>query len=588
MATTTIEKQDEKQELTLEEKISKFNELFEKKMNRNFSLSNAVCVHCGMCIDTCHYYQATKDPRNSPVYKADKVRKMYKYNHDWLSQIMPFWTGANTVKTQADFDMLSDIAWGSCTMCRRCTINCPMGVDTALMIRSLRSCLYAVGEAPEGVLMVCKDQYETGNQMGVSEVDYIETIEWLSEEHADDVGDPKAEIPLDKMGADVMYVINPREVKYAPMTLLAAAKIMYAAGENWTMPREGWDNTNFGLFAGDDALGGHMGRALFEKAQKLGVKKVIVSECGHGFRATRWESPNWAKMDLDFPIESFLETMQNYIKEGRIKIDKSVNTERVTYHDPCNLGRSSGMTEEPRFCLRQSVMDFQEMYPNRADNWCCSGGGGAMSMSEYTERRLEVAKVKAGQLKETGAQVVVTACHNCIDALTDLIKRYELGMKTATVSELVAEALILPEKPEAAAVERLPLERQAGVGVRILVADDDPDIREFIATVCEDNGATVIQAKNGNEAIDKAIAERPDLITLDIDMPGKHGGEVYEALRGESSDLAKTPVCIITGQPKLRGLIYDRPLPPPEGYVDKPVNEEKILLHVRKILNLTH
>ena len=413
------------QPLTTEEKIAKFNELFETKINRNFSLSNSACVHCGLCIESCHYYMATKDPKTTPVYKTDAIRRIYKSRHDWLSRVAPFWTGAAPLRTREDLDRLRDIAWGSCTMCRRCTINCPMGIDTALLMRSVRSILLAIGEAPEGVVQVCKDQYEIGNQMGVSDEDYIETIEWLSEEHATDVGDPRATIPLDKKGADVMYVVNPREVKYAPLTLLAAAKIMYAAGEDWTMPRTGWDNTNFGLFAGDDKLGGKMGRALFEKAQELGVKKVVVSECGHGFRATRWESPNWAKMDLGFPIESFLETMAAYIREGRIRLNPAANTEPVTYHDPCNLGRSSGLTEEPRYVLRHAVRNFVEMYPNRADNWCCSGG--AMSMSEYTGRRLEAARIKADQLRETGTKIVATACHNCIDALGDLIRTGPTG-----------------------------------------------------------------------------------------------------------------------------------------------------------------
>ena len=110
-----------------------------------------------------------------------------------------------------------------------------------------------------GSEMCIRDRYETGNQMAVSHEEYIETIEWPSEEHQNDVGDENARIPIDKPGAEVMYVINPREVKYAPLTLLAAAKIFYAAGENWTMPSEGWDNTNFGLFAGD---GGRSGEFL--------------------------------------------------------------------------------------------------------------------------------------------------------------------------------------------------------------------------------------------------------------------------------------------------------------------------------------
>jgi Fe-S oxidoreductase/CheY-like chemotaxis protein len=564
------------------EKIRTFLEGFETKINRNFALSNSVCVHCGMCVDSCHYHEATGDPKQSPVYKADKIRKIYKSRHDWLSQVSHWWTGAKRLEDEEDFQELADIAWGSCTMCRRCTVNCPMGVDMALLVRSLRSLLLEAGHVPEGVKQVNADQYEFGNQMAVTQEDYLETLEWLNEEHAADVEDPEAVIPLDKQGADVMYVVNPREVKYAPLTLLSAAKIFYVAGENWTMPSVGWDNTNFGLFSGDDALGGHMSGQLYRQAQELGVKRVVTSECGHGYRATRWEGPNWAKMDLEFPIVNLLEVMQEYIEEGRLELDPSANKDRVTYHDPCNLGRSAGMTEEPRFVLQQCVEDFQEMYPNRADNWCCSGGGGAMSMSEYTSRRLEVAKVKADQLRETGASVVVTACHNCIDALGDCIKKYELGMKTSTVSELLADAIVMPVREP---VERLPLHLPSGERPLILVVDDEPDIRTFIGTVCQDNGARVIEAADGDQALELARAELPDMITLDLEMPGRNVGEIFEIMR-QDGNLADIPVCIVTGHPKLRSLIYDRPVRAPEGYVDKPVDEEKILLTARRILRL--
>ena len=110
-------------------------------------------------------------------------------------------------------------------------------------------------------------------------------------------------------------------------------------------------------------------------------------------------------------------TMLRYIKEGRIKVDKSKNSEPVTYHDSCNLARSCGIYEEPRELLKLVVEDFREMYPNRTENFCCTGGGGAMSMSEYTPRRLESAAIKAKQIADTGAKVVVTSCHNCVDGL---------------------------------------------------------------------------------------------------------------------------------------------------------------------------
>ncbi|MEJ2110341.1 MAG: (Fe-S)-binding protein, partial [Acidobacteriota bacterium] len=105
-----------------------------------------------------------------------------------------------------------------------------------------------------------------------------------------------------------------------------------------------------------------------------------------------------------------------------------------------------GLFEEPRELLNMVVTDFREMYPNRSENYCCTGGGGAMSMSEYTPRRLKSAKVKADQLAATGAKIVVTSCHNCVDGLTDLIRHYKLGMEVTQLVNLVASAVVVPEK----------------------------------------------------------------------------------------------------------------------------------------------
>jgi CheY-like chemotaxis protein len=270
--------------------------------------------------------------------------------------------------------------------------------------------------------------------------------------------------------------------------------------------------------------------------------------------------------------------------------------------------------------------DFREMYPNRTENYCCTGGGGAMSMSEYTPRRLKSAKVKADQLKATGAKIVVTSCHNCVDGLGDLIKHYKLGMEVKQLVDLVAEALVLEEPaveeepvavpvevaaevPVAVAVEaaspappEMPAEPPVEVpfgaaseedempakalqGRRILVVDDEEDVRTFLTTVLEDAGAQVITANDGDEAIAAAQLEKPDIITLDLSMPGKDGVEAFCELR-KTSGLEEIPVCIVTGHPEFRKLIYDRPVPPPEGYMDKPVDEDKLVTNLRRILEL--
>jgi CheY-like chemotaxis protein len=245
------------------------------------------------------------------------------------------------------------------------------------------------------------------------------------------------------------------------------------------------------------------------------------------------------------------------------------------------------MTEEPRELLELVCEDFREMYPNRAENYCCTGGGGAMSMSEYTPRRLKSGKVKADQLKATGAKIVVTSCHNCVDGLTDLIRHYKLDMKVAQLVNLVADALVLEErvveKIPAVAVEvpeALPL-----AGRTIVVADDETDQLIYLATVLKDNGATVVQATNSDEALDLARREKPDLLTLDLAMPGRDVAEVYDILRSDN-DLADLKICIVTGRPEMRKLMYERVQTPPDGYLDKPVSEEDLVRGLRKILEV--
>jgi len=570
------------------QKADKVVDKMRKKLNRQMVGSLVGCVHCGMCTDSCHYVLANPDdPTYAPAYKADQIRKIFKRNFDWTGKIFPWWVHAEDIRTDKDLETLKDIVFGKCTNCRRCSLNCPMGVDFATLNRMARGLLVSVGIMPEGVAIVSKDQWEVGNQMGVLPQDYLETLEWLSDELETEFKDPAARIPIDKTDADIVYAINPREVKYDPRTISDAARIFYLAGENWTMPSEGWDMTNFGLFSGDDELGAAVAQRVYDKVIELRGKKLVLSECGHGYRSTRCEGPNWSGNGVPFVIESSVLTMLRYVREGRIQVDKARNSEVVTFHDSCNNARSCGFYEEPRELLNLLVPDFREMYPNRAENFCCTGGGGAMSMSEYTPQRLKSAKIKADQLKATGAKTVVTSCHNCVDGLSDVIRHYKLGMKVTQLVNLAANAIVIPERVIAPIEVPIPIVSLPLSGFKILVVDDEPDILTFIAAVLEDQGATVIQAADGEQALALTIREKPDLVTLDLSMPGKNGGYVFEEIRN-NPEVASTKVCIITGKPELRRLIYERPVAPPDGYLDKPINEESLLTNVRMILELKH
>jgi len=177
--------------------------------------------------------------------------------------------------------------------------------------------------------------------------------------------------------------------------------------------------------------------------KKLGCHTLVLPECGHGFNSNRWEAPEWLAKKYGFPVKSILEVVLDLIRDGRIKLDRTKNQKPITLHDPCNLVRLGGIVEEQRYILKESVSEFIEMTPNRQKNFCCGGGGGQLAMTNFSQRRLAVGQIKADQIARTGAKIVVTPCHNCIDQLMELNKHYRLGVEIKTVCEMVAEALVI-------------------------------------------------------------------------------------------------------------------------------------------------
>jgi len=421
------------------------SEFILSKLNRNLVVYLQSCQRCGLCADTCHYYRATGDPKMIPAYKIEKARKLIEKQRRGLSRKLSFWLGSGDGLEESELAELKDIVFGRCTMCRRCTLTCPMGVDTGMIMRAIRGMLTLAHKAPKGLQDTVDMHILTGNNMGLPNEELVETAKWMEEELQRDIGDPTAEIPIDRKGAKYMWVLNPREVKFFPLLLQAQAKIFHAAGESYTLSSKAWDVTNYALFNGDDGDATTIAGNVLKEADRLGCETILCTECGHGMRQLKYMAPLWLKRS-DFKVKAFVEVVADYIQTGRIGLDRSVNRDRVTYHDPCNQARSGNYIEEPRILLRNSVMDFVDLSPCGRENFCCGGGGGALTMSEYRSWRLEAAKVKADQIKATGAKIVATSCHNCIDQLSEINRHYKLGVKVVNTCELVADAIILPRR----------------------------------------------------------------------------------------------------------------------------------------------
>lgn len=433
---------DDKIRALTEEDFAKILSVFREKLDAAAAANLNSCVHCGLCADSCHYFLATGDPEAMPAAKLDLVNQVFKRHFSALGKNLPWLVGAKTL-TAKMVEAWVDSLFGRCSLCGRCSLSCTMGINIFSLIRAARSALAAVGLVPPGLQSTVDTAIRTGNNMGISRENWLETVAWLEEELRNEVGDPRAGLPVDRKGAKILYTINPREAMFFPLSISAVGKIFYAAGEDWTFSSANFDVTNYGLYNGDDEAAGLMSDRLLQAARDLGCRELILAECGHGFNSNRWEAPEWLSREAGIPVRSILEVVAGYLRDGRIRLDPSKNPKVFTLHDPCNLVRLGGIVEEQREILGRAVREFVEMHPNREKNYCCGGGGGQLAMTNFAKRRIEAGKIKADQIRETGAQIVATPCHNCIDQLMELKKHYKLPIEIKTVCEIAADALVL-------------------------------------------------------------------------------------------------------------------------------------------------
>jgi len=424
------------------EDINKVLRAFHQKLNNQYAAYLNSCVRCGLCADSCHYYLANREIPSIPAYKLGLVEQIFKKYFTFLGKKAPRWIKAKALTRDMVQEWI-DVLFGRCTLCGRCFLNCSLGINITYLIRAARGALASVGLVPPGLQSTIDITVKQGNNMGIPKQDWIETVEWLEEELRIEVNDPQANLPIDKKGTKLLYTINPREAMFFPLSILAVAKIFYAAGESWTLASENYDMTNYGFYSGDDDVSAFISDRLNRSMERLGAQTLVLAECGHGFNSNRWEAPEWMTKRYGFEVKSILQIVAHYIQKGSLELDPLKNPKPVTIHDPCQLVRLGGIVEEQRYILKQAVTHFKEMNPNREKNFCCGGGGGQLAMTRFAKRRIEAGKIKADQIKRTGAKIIASPCHNCIDQLLELNKHYELGVEVKTVCEIVADALVI-------------------------------------------------------------------------------------------------------------------------------------------------
>jgi Fe-S oxidoreductase len=402
--------------------------LFESKLNNAMQLYLDICARCGICIDKCHVHASMPDTRNSAVYRAEVVRKLYRRYFKTEGKITPS-VGEVTELSDELMDTLYEAAY-SCTGCRRCMVYCPFGIDTQMIMSIAKLLLIGADKEPKDLTMLADMSIQKGKTIESTKENFAKAMQNIEKEviarWQQEAG--KEAIPLEKKNASVLYV-----ALAGKHSIIPAAAIMNAAKENWTLSY--YEAVNFGAFVGNPQKTKEISQRIIDEAKKLNVNEVVICECGTAFRVMRYMMG-----ELPFKVITFVELMERYLKEDRIKLEKNKIQGRFTYHDPCQIARNSGIYDAPRYVISHLTDDFVEMTPNRKENWCCGGGGGLVAIRDK-DYRMKTSRIKADQIKAVEPEILATACENCHTQLKDINDHYKLEADVRFLSDLVAEAL---------------------------------------------------------------------------------------------------------------------------------------------------
>ncbi|MFH1809375.1 MAG: (Fe-S)-binding protein [Pseudomonadota bacterium] len=321
---------------------------------------------------------------------------------------------------------------------------CPFGIDIAYEIMTVRRICNLLGIVPQYLQDTTNSHSVTSNQMWVQPDEWIDTLLWQEEEARDELEGLR--IPLDRVGADIMYSVIAPEPKILAQLLGNMAVIFKAANADWTMPSlDGWDNSNMAMYSGDFEVMGRVERAHWERAAALRVKRVVMGECGHAYRGAVYDGPKWLGWKHPpIPMVHAVDYYHELLSTGRLKIKNKITTP-VTVQDPCNIVRGSGLHEKLRYVVNALCEDFRDMDPRYEHNYCCAAGGGVINCGPpWKLSRMKSIRVKAEQMADTGAKLIITPCHNCHSGIEDIIHHYKLGMKISFISELLVKAIERP------------------------------------------------------------------------------------------------------------------------------------------------
>ena len=357
-----------------------------------------LCMQCGMCAGSCPW-RIVDGPFN--------VRRLIR-----MAQL-----GVEGYESE-------DILYG-CTTCNKCVLRCPRGVTIIDIVKSMRAMIAETGAIPGILRTVTGSVHSKGNPWSEPREKRTEWMEGLDVP----VFDENAEYFL-SVCCTSAYDVRSRNIARAMVKILKAADVSFGViGEEESCCGESVRKI------GDEELFMNTAQKNVALFKEKGVKKIITTS-PHCFYTFTNEYP---EIGGEFEVIHYTQLLKQLLDAGKLtpkgKIDR-----KITYHDPCYLGRHSKIYDEPREVISMiSGGNLVEMKRIRNDSLCCGGGGGRLWMETKPEWRFSDLRIR--EACETGATILATACPYCISMLEDSRKttNSEDAIEIKDVSELVAD-----------------------------------------------------------------------------------------------------------------------------------------------------
>ena len=446
----------------LKERLDKF---------RSLKIFMDCCVRCGACADKCHFFLGTGDPKNMPVLRAELLRSVYRNDFTLAGKLLGTMAGARpmTFKVLKEWFMY----FYQCTECRRCSVFCPYGIDTAEVTMMARELLHLVGVGTNWILEPAANSNRTGNHLGLQPHTFKENAEFLLDDIEEATGVRLQNLNFNRKGAEVLFIFPSADVFADPgiFTFMGYLLLFEHIGLDYTISTYTSEGGNFGLFT-HNKLMKKLNAKMYAEADRLGVKWILGGECGHMWRVLHqyMDTMNGPANFLEVPKSPITGTVfanaastkmvhiseftADLLHHNKLKLDPSRNDHRtVTYHDSCNTARGMGLLEEPRHILKSVCNNFYEMPENtiRESTFCCGSGTG-LNTGEIMDLRMRGGLPRANAVRHVADKhgVNMLSCVCAIDRATLLAlnQYWNPDVEVCGVSELVGNALIMEGEKE--------------------------------------------------------------------------------------------------------------------------------------------